>query len=136
MATVRNPIGWTEIYVEDMSRAQKFYETVLQLQMQPAPMPEGMEEEERSDNYFEMVFFPGDMEIYGISGALVKSNMFNPGIGGTLNYFSCDDCAVEISRVESAGGSVLSDKMSIGQYGYCGICKDTEGNAIGFHSLK
>lgn len=136
MATQRNPIGWTEIYVEDMARAQKFYETVLQLKMDAVPLPEGMEAEPGSDEYFEMVFFPGDMDAPGISGSLVKSTMFKPGTGGTMNYFSCEDCAVEISRVAAAGGKVISEKMSIGQYGFCGICEDTEGNPIGFHSMK
>ena len=136
MATLRNPIGWTEIYVEDMPRAKKFYETVLQIQMQKAEMPEGMDAEEGSEEYFEMMFFPSNMEAPGISGALVKSSMFRPGVGGTLNYFSCEDCEVEISRVAAAGGRVINEKMSIGQYGFCGICTDTEGNPIGFHSMK
>jgi len=132
----RNPIGWAEIYVEDLARAQKFYETVLDLKMEAAPLPEGMQAEKGSDDYFEMVFFPGEMDAPGISGAIVKSAMFKPGAGGTLNYFSCADCAVEISRVEAAGGKVLSGKMSIGQYGFCGICTDSEGNQIGFHSMQ
>lgn len=136
MEPVRNPFGWTEIYVEDMARAQKFYETVLQIKMQTAPMPEGMDAQDCDDDNFEMVFFPGDMEKPGISGALVKASMFKPGAGGTLNYVSCEDCAVEISRVAAAGGKVLNEKMSIGQYGYCGICVDSEGNPIGFHSMK
>lgn len=136
MATQRNPIGWTEIYVEDMPRAQRFYETVLGVEMQAAALPEGMDAEEGSDEYFEMVFFPGEMDIPGIGGSLVKSSMFKPGAGGTLIYFECTDCAVEISKVAAAGGKVLYDKMAIGQYGYCGICEDTEGNPIGFHSMK
>lgn len=72
METIQNPIGWTEIYVEDMARAQKFYETVLLIQMESVPMPEGMSAEEGSDDYFEMVFFPDNMEATGISGSLVK----------------------------------------------------------------
>ena len=136
MTTVKNPIGWTEIYVEDLPRAQKFYEAVLNVQLQAVPMPEGMTAEPGSDDYFEMLFLPADMNAVGSSGALVKSAMFKPGSGGTLVYFSCDDCALEISRVALAGGKVLSDKMSIGEYGYCGICVDSEGNTIGFHSLK
>ena len=136
MQTSRNPIAWTEIYVEDLTRAQKFYETVLGGQMQPAEMPEGMEVEKDSENYFEMLFFPGDMDAPGSSGALVKSAMFKPGGGGTLTYFACEDCSVEISRVTRAGGQVIQEKMSIGQYGFCGICLDSEGNTIGFHSMK
>ncbi len=132
----RNPIGWVEIYVDDMARAQQFYETVLEINMEAAEMPEGMETDPSSENYFEMVFFPGNMDLPGINGALVKSAMFKPGVGGTLIYFSCEDCAIEISRVAAAKGKVISGKMPIGQYGFCGICEDTEGNQIGFHSLK
>lgn len=134
--TARNPFGWTEIYVEDIARAQQFYETVLNIKMEPAPVPAGMEAEPGTDEYFEMVFFPSNMEACGSSGALVKSSMFKPGKGGTLNYFSCEDCAVEISRVEAAGGKVQYGKMPIGEYGFCGICEDSEGNPIGFHSMK
>lgn len=136
METAKNPFVWTEIYVEDLARAQKFYETVLNIKMEPAPVPSGMEAEEGSDEYFEMVFFPGNMDTPGMSGMLVKSDNLKPGPGGTLNYFACEDCAVEISRVPEAGGQVLQNKMSIGQYGFCGICTDSEGNSIGFHSMK
>ena len=86
------------------------------MKMEAAEMPKGMEAEDGSDDYFEMVFFPNDMDAPGIGGAIVKSSMFKPGAGGTLNYFSCEDCAVEISRVAEAGGKVLSEKMAIGQY--------------------
>lgn len=136
MATVANPIVWTEIYVNDLARAQQFYESVLQIKMQAAPMPQGMDIDKSSDEYFEMVLFPGDMMGMGSSGSIVKSNMFKPGPGGTLVYFACDDCAVELSRVEAAGGKVVAGKMSIGEHGFCGICEDTEGNPLGFHSMK
>lgn len=136
MATAKNPFGWTEIYVEDMARAQKFYETVLAVELVALPMPAGVEIENDGEDSYEMVSFPGDMAAPGTSGALVKSAMFKPGLGGTLVYFSCEDCATEISRVVAAGGKVLNDKMSIGEYGFCGVCMDSEGNAIGFHSMK
>ncbi|RZK81789.1 MAG: VOC family protein [Pedobacter sp.] len=136
MATFKNPFAWTEIYTENLERAQKFYETVLDIKMDRMPIPEGMETDENSENYFEMIGFPGDMQSPGSSGALVKSAMFKPGGGGTLVYFASADCAVEISRVESAGGKVIAGKMPIGEHGFCGICEDSEGNAIGFHSMQ
>ena len=40
MRTV-NAVTWFEIYVDDMDRARKFYETVLGEEMIPIPMPEG-----------------------------------------------------------------------------------------------
>lgn len=130
MATqAKNPFTWVEIYVEDMSRAQKFYETVLAIQLDKLPMPEGMGE-------MEMMSFPWNEKEKNISGALVKMEDMNPGAGGTMVYFACDDCVVEESRVEKAGGRVLQSKMSIGDYGFCSVILDTEGNSIGLHSMK
>lgn len=125
----RNPIAWLEIYVDDMNRARKFYEAVLQVTLVDMAGPEGMGD-------MQMVSFPWVEGAPNISGALVKMDNMKPGTGGTLAYFGCNDCATEIARVEAAGGKVLQPKMPIGEYGFCGICMDTEGNTIGFHSMK
>ena len=34
----RNPVGWFEIYVDDMERAKKFYETVLGVKLEKLPI--------------------------------------------------------------------------------------------------
>ncbi|MGE5356450.1 MAG: VOC family protein [Deltaproteobacteria bacterium] len=125
----RNVFTWVEIYVEDMQRARKFYETVLNEELIPMPTPGDLTD-------IEMVSFPFEQEGMNISGALVKTSSVKPGSGGTLIYFTCEDCAVEISRVEAAGGKVIDEKYPIGEHGFCGICLDTEGNMIGFHSIK
>lgn len=125
----KNPFTWVEIYVEDMSRAQKFYETVLQIKMVPMEAPG-----EFSD--LEMLSFPWVAGGTNISGALCKTNQMKPGIGGTLVYFTCEDCALETSRVVDAGGQVLQQKFQIGEYGFCSIVMDTEGNSVGLHSMK
>ena len=83
-----------------------------------------------------MLSFPWAEGQANISGALVKTAMMKAGTGGTVVYFACDDCAVEESRVKGAGGEVLQPKMSIGDYGFCSIVLDTEGNTIGLHSMK
>ncbi len=125
----KNPFTWVEIYVESMPRAVTFYEAVLKVKMAEMPMPQGMDD-------FLMVSFPWAEGKSNISGALVYTSMMKPGTGGTVVYFACDDCAEEVSRVEAAGGQVFKEKFSIGNYGFCGICMDTEGNTIGFHSMK
>lgn len=130
MATqTKNPFTWVEIYVEDMSRAQKFYETVLQIEMIPMQTPGDLTD-------LEMLSFPWAEGGINISGALCKTNDMKPGTGGTLVYFTCEDCALEESRVEGAGGHVLQSKFPIGEHGFCSICMDTEGNTIGLHSVK
>lgn len=125
----RNPVGWFEIYVQDMHRAQKFYETVLGIELtkleSPTPEPD-----------LEMLAFPMDMEAGGASGALAKMKDCPSGGMGTLVYFSCEDCAVEASRVKDAGGTIFKPKMGIGQYGFIALVVDTEGNMIGLHSMQ
>ena len=125
----KNPFTWVEIYVEDMGRAQKFYEAVLKIKMIPMQTP-------GDTGDLEMLSFPWKEGGENISGALCKTNEMKPGAGGTLVYFTCDDCAVETSRVEKAGGQVLQPKFRIGEYGFCSVVMDTEGNTVGLHSMK
>lgn len=129
MTTAKNPFTWVEIYVDDMERAQKFYEEILQIQMIPMETPGGMGD-------LQMVSFPWAQNEPNISGALCKTSEMKPGTGGTLVYFACVDCAVEMGRVAAAGGQVLQPKFPIGEFGFCSICMDTEGNAFGLHSMK
>ena len=124
----KNPFTWIEIYVDDMPRAQAFYEAVLQIEMIPMQAPG-----EFGD--LEMLSFPWADGKANISGALCKTAAFKPGAGGSLVYFACADCANEIARVENAGGKIIQDKMPIGEHGFCAIASDTEGNLIGFHSM-
>lgn len=126
-ATAKNPFTWVEIYVADMQRAQKFYETVLDIKMIPMQAPGDFGD-------LQMVSFPWAAGESNISGALCKTSEVQPGQGGTLVYFTCDDCAVESSRVEAAGGQMLQPKFAIGTHGFVALAVDTEGNTIGFHS--
>jgi predicted enzyme related to lactoylglutathione lyase len=119
-----NSVTWFEIYVADMARARAFYEAVFEVTLEQLPV-EGME-------YWS---FPMEDGRYGSGGALAKMEGVNPGQGGTLVYFSCDDCAVEESRVLAAGGKVMRPKFSIGEYGFISLAIDTEGNPIGLHSM-
>jgi uncharacterized protein len=122
-----NAIGWFDIYVNDMKRAVSFYESVLKQKLEPIGDPTGETQ---------MVSFPGDMAAYGAAGALVKSAHSGPGIGGTMVYFSVEDCAVEQSRVAASGGSIVRPKFSIGEFGWVTLCTDTEGNMFGLNSMK
>lgn len=122
-----NAIGWFDLYVDDLDRAVTFYEAVFQRRLEPIGDPTG-ETVMRS--------FGGDMTAYGAAGALVKSPHARPGPGGTLVYFSVDDCAVEQARVPAAGGQVLRPKFPIGEFGWVTLCRDTEGNLFGLNSMK
>lgn len=121
----RNPVGWFEIYVQDMARAKAFYEKTLEVTFEKLESPD-----------VEMWAFPFNMEAPGAAGALVKMAGKDSGSGGTIIYFSCADCAVEAGRAAQHGGKVVKEKFSIGQYGFIAFVEDTEGNVIGVHSIK
>lgn len=120
-----NPAVWFEIYVQDMNRAKKFYESVLQGKLEKLDSP-GMD----------MWAFPMDRNASGASGALVRMQGFPPGGNSTLVYFACEDCSVEEGRVAKSGGRIHKKKSSIGQYGFISLALDTEGNMFGLHSMK
>ncbi|MCW8092556.1 VOC family protein [Alteromonas sp. ASW11-130] len=123
-----NPVGWFEIYVDDMERAKAFYQRVFDIEFEQISVP--------SEEGLIMQSFPSKMENYGAGGALVKMPEYPAGNNSILVYFSCEDCAVEESRVDGAGGEVLRSKMSIGEYGFIALFKDTEGNMLGLHSQQ
>jgi predicted enzyme related to lactoylglutathione lyase len=120
-----NPVGWFEIYVQDLDRAKTFYESVFQLKLEKLNTPE-----------VEIWAFPAQMERWGAGGALVKMDGFPSGGNSVLVYFGCEDCSVEASRAAKSGGRIQREKMSIGEYGFISLVFDTEGNMIGLHSLQ
>lgn len=122
-----NAVGWFDIYVEDMKRASKFYENLLNQKLEFLEDPTGETE---------MKVFPGEMKVYGSSGALVKSKYSKPGSGGTLIYFSVEDCDIPESKIKKLDGKLIRPKFSIGNFGYVTLCEDSEGNLIGLNSMK
>ncbi|MCB0368810.1 MAG: hypothetical protein KDD45_05010 [Bdellovibrionales bacterium] len=125
-----NAVGWFEIYVDDMNRAKKFYQSVFKTELTPLGNPA------TQDQNLEMWSFQGNMTAYGSPGALVKMTGFSAGRNSVLVYFSCSDCSIEEARVKEFGGKIEKPKFSIGEYGFISLVYDTEGNMIGLHSLK
>ena len=121
-----NAVGWFDIYTDDLDRATRFYETVLERPLEPMGDPTGETQ---------MMSFPAEMGAYGAGGALVKAPHAQPGAGGTTIYFSVADCATQQARIEDAGGMVIRPKFSIGEFGYVCLAQDSEGNLIGFNSM-
>lgn len=125
---MQNPVGWFEIYVQDMPRAKAFYEGVLGVRLEKLDAP--------GSDPMEMWAFPMHQDGTGAAGALVRMEGGPSGGNSTLVYFSCQDCAVEAGRVAAHGGTVVKDKFAIGQYGYIALVNDTEGTLIGLHSRQ
>ena len=127
MAMDMNPVGWFEIYVKDMDRAKSFYEKVLGLQLSKLP--------QSGDSLEDMWAFPMNQGASGATGALAKMDDAPVGAGGTVIYFVTEDCGAAAGRAKDAGGRIIKDKFSIGQYGNIALASDLDGNIIGFHSM-
>lgn len=120
----QNAVNWFELYVADFDRAKKFYEATLQTTLAAAEM-EGCR----------MGIFPFD-EKNGIGGAITKMGGMEPGAGGTIVYLNVEgDLDGVLRRTPVNGGEVIKSRLSIGEHGFIGIIKDTEGNVVGLHSM-
>ncbi len=125
--TANNIVGWIEIPVIDMERAIRFYETVL-----------GIKLDRNQLDGLDMAWFPFEESGLGCSGSLVYNpEFYKPSAEGTLIYITprSGDLAIELSRVEAAGGKVLMPKKLIAEtIGYMGLFLDSEGNRIALHT--
>ena len=123
-----NAISWFEIPATDIDRAQKFYETVFQIEMQPMDFQQT-----------KMRMFPIDDPMKGIGGTLIDSGGFHKpsSTDGPLIYLNGNpDVQIFLDRVEAAGGKIMVPKTEISpEYGYMAVFTDTEGNRIALHSV-
>ncbi|GAB3341546.1 VOC family protein [Marivirga atlantica] len=124
---MENAINWFEIPVQDFERAKKFYETLLQIELELFEIPNGPT----------MALFPVDENGSGIGGALVHYPRFYfSGEQGPLIYLNANpDLQKALDRVEASGGKhVLPKRMITEERGYMAVINDTEGNRIALHS--
>jgi predicted enzyme related to lactoylglutathione lyase len=125
MSSETNAINWFEIAVKDISRAKKFYETILEVELSEMEMM-GMK----------MAMFPYDGKKGKVGGGLVQSQMHTPSATGSVIYLNANpDLQLVLNRIENAGGKVIMPKTLIDeQTGNMAFITDTEGNTIGLHS--
>lgn len=123
-----NAISWFEIPATDIDRAQKFYETIFQIKMQPMDFP-GVK----------MRMFPIDDPMKGIGGTIIDTGGFHKpsATDGPLIYLNGNpDLQIILDRVVEAGGQILVPKKIISDdYGDMGVFMDTEGNRIALHNV-
>jgi uncharacterized protein len=118
-------LNWFEVPVRDFTRAKKFYETILGIDMQT----------ETLDNV-RMAYFP--FFNGRPTGCITEDSNLTPADRGVLIYLNGDpDLSVILGRVEKAGGRIIEPKKPVSpEYGFFAIFMDTEGNKIGLHSAR
>jgi len=124
----KNAISWFEIPAIDLSRAQKFYETIFNIQMIPFDTPN-----------FQMRLFPVEDMMSGIGGAISKAEGFYKpsATDGPLVYLNANpDVQKVLDKIEAAGGKIVVPKTQISpEFGYMAVFVDTEGNRVALHSV-
>lgn len=125
-----NAINWFQIPVLETTRAKKFYETILDIEMKTQNIPE-MDEE--------LTFFPFEPGVIRatsgrVSGALAKNKRSKPSMDGITVYLNANPAIqTVIDKIEPAGGKILLPKTKINA-GYFSVFIDTEGNRVGLHA--
>jgi predicted enzyme related to lactoylglutathione lyase len=125
--TFTDAISWFEIPTSDLERAQKFYETIFDMQMIPMDMPQ-----------LKMRIFPVDNSKH-VGGALnYAPDFYKPSSSdGPLIYLNANpDVQIVLDKIEAAGGKIVVPKTEISpEYGHMAVFIDTEGNRIALHSV-
>jgi predicted enzyme related to lactoylglutathione lyase len=116
---------WVEIPVRDIERAKRFYEAVFEIQ--------ASEVRDFGVRRTCTLYYDETSGKPGIS--LNQTANFEPGDRGFYVYLNAgDELSGALSRVEAAGGKVLSDKTSMGEDGNYAAILDSEGNQLALYS--
>ncbi|AKJ32019.1 VOC family protein [Caldimonas brevitalea] len=122
---IRHAANWFEIPVQDLPRAQRFYETLLGHPLRLEQL-----------GAYSLAVFPSDAA--GAGGCLLHGGETPaPSTQGTLVYLNAmPSLDTVVARVEAAGGKVSMPRVDLpGDLGCFAHVLDTEGNRIGLHAL-
>ncbi len=120
---MKNYISIFEIPATDITRAVKFYQSILNISIEIMDM-EGMQ----------MGLLP--FEGQNVIGTIMKGEGYIPSPNGVTIYLNGgDNLQIILDKVENNNGKILVPKTLHGdESGYFAIFLDTEGNRIGLHS--
>jgi predicted enzyme related to lactoylglutathione lyase len=115
-------ISWVEIPAKDLHRAVKFYNSVMQVDLQIADFGEE-----------KMAGFPNG------EGAISQAPNFQPSSEGTIVSLNAgNEIDGVIERIMAGGGKIITGKTRIEAegMGYFALFTDTEGNKVGLHGAS
>lgn len=116
---MKNLVSWVEIPATDFYRAVKFYNSVLEIELQVVDC--GLEK---------MACFPTG------EGAISFAPGFNPSKDGVLVSLNTgDDLENTMKRIEKKGGTIVQPKtkIEVEGRGYFALFIDSEGNKVGLY---
>ena len=121
-----NRVKAFDIPVDDMKRAQRFYQEVFNWKITPIPGSGG--------NFHAALTVPvdenGDPKVPGgINGGFFQRG--TDGLEDTFLEISVPSIDEYLKKIESAGGKLVKPKGPILDIAFFAVIKDTEGNIIG-----
>lgn len=119
-----NPVSYIEILVHDLDRAMAFYSAVF-----------GFELERTTIDGYEMALLPYAEGRPGVSGALVRGDVYEPSKAGGIVYFSVADIDQALVLAAENGAKVLYPRKDIGDQGFVAEIEDSESNRIALHQM-
>lgn len=124
---LHNAINWFEIPVQDMDRAQRFYETLLAQPLRREPMG--------PQTLAVLPYAEG-----AVGGALLAGPQVSaPAAGaGVLIYLNAGEhLAPAMGRLAEAGGRIVTPRVDLpGDMGAFVHFIDSEGNRVGLHAQR
>lgn len=122
----KNPVGWFDIPVLDLDRAEAWYSQFFGFSFDRKP----------EHNGYTMSWFPLDAESYGAPGCLMIGEGYVPSATGVMLYFTAPEgsVAAAVKKAESLNITVAIPPMAISNGFIAGVL-DSEGNMIMIHSL-
>ena len=118
-----NAIRWFEIPARDIDRAQRFFETLLRLQLQREAM----------GSQTTLAIVPYQQP--GAGGCLMHALGMEPAAKGTLACLGVAELDAVLGRLQRAGGTLLTPKVTLPEgMGVFAHVQDSEGNRVGLHA--
>lgn len=122
---MNNLISIVEIPTADFSRAMKFYQSILNVNIEEIDMDGTL-----------MGVLPNEEGTVNV--CLVKGNDYKPTTDGAVVYLNAgNDLQPMLDKVLQNGGEVIVPKTEISpEIGFFAQFIDTEGNRLGLHSIN
>ena|SRR3989338_298510 len=125
-----NRVVHSEVQVDNVERAKKFYGGVFGWDFQDWPMPGG-------EPYIGVMTASKGSTEAGINGGMLKRPCPAPAVGQGTNAYVCtmqvDNFDETAKKILSAGGIVAMPKFALAGMAWQGYFLDTEGNTFGVH---
>ena len=122
-----NQITWASIPSSDFDRAVKFYSAMT---------GKNLEIKGEGDQRMATSMSEDDFKERAVGFGVTGDTTIKPGSTGPRVYLAVEDAQDYLSRVESAGGKIITPKSAMGEMGFWALVEDSEGNQIGLHSMK